>query len=577
MNTDQLLAHYEQVADAHDAIPRMRRFILDIAVRGKLVEQDPNDGLAVSMMSTIATERKTRIQTREMRKLPTLPAIGQPSFDLPGSWMWLQLGETGNIFNGNSVSATKKGELSKITDGLPFIATKDVGYGWDKLVYDNGLRVPLTDERYKVARTNAIFICAEGGSAGKKIGICDRPICFGNKLFANETWSSINPRYLMFVYLSTFFYEEFSALMTGIIGGISKSKFLGIPVPLPPFAEQNRIVAKVDELMALCDQLEAARAEQEATRDRLAAASLTRLNAPDPDPAAFQNDAAFALDNITPLTARSDQIKSLRQTILNLAVRGKLVEQDPTDEPAAELLERIAAEKARLVEAGKRRKEKSLKPIEPEDELFELPVGWVWARLQDAIDVRDGTHDSPKDCDDADSYPLVTSKDFYNGGIDFDGARRISAADHKAIAKRSLVEVDDILFSMIGGNIGNQVIVRDARPFSIKNVALFKYYDKRLTVPIYIKKYLEDLAYKLQSQASGGAQPFVSLGVLRNLLIALPPTAEQHRIVAKVDELMALCDRLEASLATVETTRQRLLEALLHEALEPASDREAAA
>ena len=117
--------------------------------------------------------------------------------------------------------------------------------------------------------------------------------------------------------------------------------------------EQHRIVAKVDELMALCDQLEAARTERETTRNRLAAASLARLNAPDPDPTTFQNHAAFALENLTPLTTRPDQLKALRQTILNLAICGKLVEQDSNDEPASELLRKIAAEKARLVRMKK--------------------------------------------------------------------------------------------------------------------------------------------------------------------------------------------------------------------------------
>ena len=110
-------------------------------------------------------------------------------------------------------------------------------------------------------------------------------------------------------------------------------------VPLPPLAEQRRIVAKVDELMALCDRLEAARTEREATRDRMAAVSLIRLNDPDPDPVVFRNHAAFALENLAPLTTRTDQIKALRQTILNLAVRGKLVEQDPNDEPAVGVVE----------------------------------------------------------------------------------------------------------------------------------------------------------------------------------------------------------------------------------------------
>jgi len=346
------------------------------------------------------------------------------------------------------------------------------------------------------------------------------------------------------------------------------------PFPLPPLAEQRRIVGRVEELMALCDQLQAARAGERAVRDRLTTATLSRLTATDQPPEAAPQHARFALQLLPILTTHPAQIKTLRQTILNLAVRGKLVAQNPTDEPAAELLKRIAEKRVQLVRDGKLKREKPFSAVGHDEMLFSLPIGWQWARLQAVIDVRDGTHDSPRDCVEETSIPLVTSKDFQNGRINFEGARRISVSDHELIAKRSGVEVDDILFSMIGGNICNQVIVTDVRPFSIKNVALFKYYDRRLTPHAFIKKYLENLAFVLQSQASGGAQPFVSLGFLRNLVIALPPLAEQHRIVARVDALMALCDQLEASLTTTTTTttRSRLLEALLHEALEPAAD-----
>ena len=141
--------------------------------------------------------------------------------------------------------------------------------------------------------------------------------------------------------------------------------------PLPPLGEQHRIVDKVDELMALCDRLEAARAEREAKRDRLATASLARLNAPDQE--TFQHDVAFALNNLAPLTTRPDQIKALRQTILNLAVRGTLVPQDPNDEPASELLKRIAAEKARLAKSGTIRKRKTSESAPPDSLAFELP------------------------------------------------------------------------------------------------------------------------------------------------------------------------------------------------------------
>ena len=127
-------------------------------------------------------------------------------------------------------------------------------------------------------------------------------------------------------------------------------------VPLPPLAEQHRIVAKVDELMALCDQLEAARVEREATRNHLTAMSLARLNTPDPDLAVFQNHAVFTLENLDHVTARRDQIEAFRQTILNLAVHGKLVPQDPNDVPASELLKQIALEKAQLAKVRKIRR-----------------------------------------------------------------------------------------------------------------------------------------------------------------------------------------------------------------------------
>jgi type I restriction enzyme S subunit len=243
--------------------------------------------------------------------------------------------------------------------------------------------------------------------------------------------------------------------------------------------------------------------------------------------------------------AAPDGIKKLRELILSLAMQGKLVAQDPSDQPASELLKEIEAEKKRLAKEGKMKNIKPLPKITEEEKEFILPTGWEWSRLQDVLDVRDGTHDSPQDANGTETYPLVTSKNFVNGKIDFSSGRQISANDHFEIVKRSKVDKLDILFSMIGGNIGNQVIVEEERDFSIKNVALFKYYNNQLTYPYFIKRYLENLANGLQAKAAGGAQPFVSLGFLRNLVIALPPTEEQRRLVAKIDELMARCDELE--------------------------------
>jgi len=162
---------------------------------------------------------------------------------------------------------------------------------------------------------------------------------------------------------------------------------------------------------------------------------------------------------------------------------------------------------------------------------------------------------------------LVTSKNFNNGDIDFENARRISEAEHFEISKRSLVEQHDILFSMIGGNLGNQVMVKDDREFSVKNVALFKYYNREMTSPFFVKKHMEYLALDLQAKAIGGAQPFVSLSFLRSLVIALPPVVEQHRIVAKVDELIALCDALKSRIQQAQTIQVQLADAIVEQAV----------
>jgi type I restriction enzyme S subunit len=162
---------------------------------------------------------------------------------------------------------------------------------------------------------------------------------------------------------------------------LSAKQVNGIEIPLPPLAEQRRIVAKVDELMALCDRLEGARARREAMRDRLTAATLARLTATETDAETFPTQARFALQTLPTLTTRPDQIKTLRQTILNLAVRGKLVAQDPTDEPAAELLKRIAKEVASKRKTMGLRPQDALPMVDESDTPFELPVGWAWARF----------------------------------------------------------------------------------------------------------------------------------------------------------------------------------------------------
>lgn len=331
----------------------------------------------------------------------------------------------------------------------------------------------------------------------------------------------------------------------------------------------KRIVGSVEELMALLDRLEAARTAREATSDRLTTA---RLTAPDADPAEFPANARFALATLPALTTRPDQIKPLRQTILNLAVRGKLVEQDPTDKPASELLSRIGVEKARLIKAGKVRKSKS-EPLPKEaNSTSDLPLGWCLARLDDVANI---------------GYWSNTFK----GKAGF-LRRRANTLDQQFGHKpkrdqsgralcyrpcRQRMQVEDLLVRKLGGRalwpgknrgqvseLGLDATVNQA-------CAVLEWFPAFRELKQYVRLTLEQQYEAMRETAEGGPQPNLNVGKIKSRIVPLPPLAEQHRIVAKVDALMAVCDRLEAALTTADTTRACLLEALLHEALAPAT------
>ena len=333
--------------------------------------------------------------------------------------------------------------------------------------------------------------------------------------------------------------------------------------------------------MALCDRLKAARTEREATRDRTAAASLIHLNAPDPDPAIFRDHAAFALKNLAPLTTRPDQIKAVRQTILNLAVRGKLVEQDPNDEPASELLKQVAAEKARLVKQRQIRREKALNPIDPSEPPFEVPAQWVWSRLGDAVlFTQYGT--SRKAHPGASGIPVLTMGNIQDGMVVWKNQKRIpeSSNDLPALYLRKF----DILYNRTNsaelvGKTGIYLGENDCMTFASYLIRIRT--SETVGCPQYLNLAMNTLVFRttqimpLIKKQTGQAN--VNGTALKNMMVPLPPLAEQHRIAAKVGELMALCDRLDVILATDDDTRLRLLDALLHEVLVMGSDRKSVA
>ena len=574
MNAEHLLAHFDRVADAPDAIPRLRRFILDLAVRGKLVEQDPNDEPAAELLKRIAAEKKRMVEAGKIKKQRAIPTHDETElpFTLPVGWRWSQIAKIGLLSPRNEATddiqasfvpmpmiASDYGEASghevrrwgDIKKGYTHFAEGDVGLAKITPCFQNG--------------KSTVFRNLTGG-----LGSGTTELHIIRPLF-------VNPNFILLFLKCPYFIETGIPRMTGTAGQkrVPTEYFAHSPFPLPPLAEQHRIVAKVDELMALCDRLETARKEREATRDRLAAASLARLNTPDPDLAVFQNHAAFALNNLAALTTRPDQIKALRQAILNLAVRGKLVEQDPEDEPAAELLKQIAAEKKRLVEAGEIRKPKSLLPLSESDLGFDPPSGWEQIRLGTLVlDSESGwSPQTENHAREGDAWGILKVSAVSWNHFDPTANKQILPGTEPRL--QAQVHRDDFLISRSNTAelVARAVVVQDEprnlmMSDKIVRLRLSAFCNHNYALLV---NNISDSARSYYADNATGTSPSmknVSRKVILDLPFPLPPLAEQRRIVAKVDELMTQCDRLEASLLTGDETHSRLLDMLLHEVLE---------
>lgn len=561
MNPDRLLALYEQVAEAPDAIARMRRFVLHLAVRGKLATQDASDEPASELLKRIAAEKARLVKAGEIRKQNPLARIetDELPFDLPLGWAWVRLGTLIDLISGQHLQPPEYSEDPAA--GLPYI-TGPSDFGSDGLVIRRHALI-----RKAVATRGQLLLTVKGSGVGKAT-ICDLDeVAISRQLMA-LTAISWEPDFLELVAdrLATKLQEEARSL----IPGISREDVTGFVVALPPLAEQRRIVAKVEELKALLDRLEAARTASEATRDRLTAASLARLTAPNTDPADFPANARFALATLPALTTRPDQIKPLRQTILNLAVRGKLVDQDPTDEPALDYLLGLdeMPPKAR----------KQLKPLDPSECGGDLPASWAWLPLAAIIRGMDAGW-SPQ----CENHPRSSADEWGVLKTTAVQALAFDSMQHKLLPSKLTprpefqAEEGDILVTRAGpkNRVGVSCVVDVPCPKLMISDKLIRFHAVGDLSARYIALTLNAgfTFEQIEAAKSGMAvmQMNISQAKLRAIPIPLPPRAEQHRIAAKVDALMALCDRLEAVLTTADTTRARLLEALLHEALDTAA------
>jgi len=554
MNAERLLAHFERISEAPDAIARLRRFILDLAVRGKLVEQDPEDEPVEDLLQRIAVEKTSRRSVRA-RSTPDERVEGWCS--IPASWNFVRLDKVCTVIMGSSPPGST---YNKNGDGVPLIN--------GPVEFTPGPFGRTTINQYTTdpsafCEEGDFLVCVRGSTTGRT-NIAAFRACIGRGVAA------IQPMFEdKFIRLAIRVRQEAILQMGRGIAfpSISREQLSGLPVPLPPLAEQHRIVAKVDELMALCDQLEAARQERQECRERLVAATLQRLNQPAEDPASFRQDASFALEVLPNLTTTSAQIKQLRQTILNLAVRGKLVEQDPEDEPAVDLIRKISEEKPALLAKGGFRSFDGKLNRDGCAFIFGIPSTWEWCFLDDISAIGRGGSPRPIQAfitDSQESMPWIKISDSSRGSVYINNTQeRITLA---GVSRSRIVVPGDLLLSnsmsfgfpyisMIEGCIHDGWLVIRT-PEGLIN----KLYLRLLLLSDHARA-----AFAIA--ASGAVVQNLNADKVRQLAIPLPPLAEQHRIVAKVDELMVLCDQLEQQLNQADQQRRRLLEAVLAEAL----------
>lgn len=567
---DRLLALYDRVGEAEDAIPRLRRFVLDLAVRGKLVEQDPSDEPAAELLKRIAKEKARLVKAGGLRSSKVAdPAMVDAPFDLPFNWAWAAIG-TVFIYD-----AGDKRDPKELDRGLWLLELED-------LEKDTGRLLERMTVDQRASQSTKSQFRAGDILYGKlrpylnKVLVADEPGYSTTEIVALRPYLPLCSSYCALALRRPDFVEYVTRLGQGTkMPRLRTEDAVVAPFPLPPLAEQQRIVAKVDDLMALCDQLEQARAGREAVRYRLTAATWARLTAPETGAETFPTHARAALQTLPTLTTRPDQIKTLRQTILNLAVRGKLVEQDPTDEPVAQLLAQDIP-----LPTGYTRRRKILKASSVDASiglLGTVPLTWSYLTIQDlfdqnvVVDYADGNHGSlyPRSSEfGGDGVNFVSAKDLSNGRVNWQTCSKLNEARASQLSK-GWAKTGDVLLTH-NATVGRVArVVEEVEPFLLGTSVTFYRLNPLALDSNYFFYVLQSPVWQGQLEAimAQTTRNQVSIQKQASFFVPLPPLAEQHRIAAKVDALMALCDQLEASLTTATTTRSRLLEALLHEAL----------
>ncbi len=535
-----LLSNLDLLATAPGGVARLRELILTLAVQGKLVPQDPADEPASVLLQRIRAEKDRLIAEGKIKRDKPLAEISEDEkpFELPQGWEWVRLPE---IYYSISPSSNKLLSSAVEVEGLYPVVDQGqrpiAGYTNDQslLIEIPGPVIVFGDHTKAIKHIDFDFVA---GADGTKIL---RPVFQDEKFFAFQ--------------LRGFDLED--------RGYARHFKVLNAQLyALPPLAEQSRIVTRVEELMRLCDALEA-KGQLEATQHaQLVSTLLGTLTASATPEELAENWQRVALLN------RPGAIDALEQTLLQLAVRGLLVPQDPTDEPASALLQRIRAEKDRLIATGQIKRDKPLPPITDEEKPFELPVGWEWVRLS-ALLQKIGAGSTPlggREVYVPSGVKFLRSQNVWDEGLRLDGVAFIKPETHAKMAG-TVVVANDLLFNITGASIGRCAVVpSDFDEANVsQHVTIIRAVLPELNAflhKVLVSRHVQQTVMDVQV---GVSREGLSIAKLGQFLIPVPPLAEQSRIVTRITALRRLCADLRQRLAERQSVQARLAEALVQE------------
>ncbi|CAB5533255.1 restriction endonuclease subunit S [Providencia hangzhouensis] len=541
-------------------IKKLRELILELAVRGKLVPQDPNDEPASELLKRIAAEKAELVKQGKIKKQKPLPEINEDEkpFELPEGWEFMRMGHVGHDWG----QKTPENDFTYIDVGS---INKELG-----AISEPGVIRPkdAPSRARKIVRRNTVLYSTVRPYL-LNIAIVDEdydPEPIASTAFAIiHPWKGISSTFIYHYLRSPIFVSYVESCQTGIAyPAINDKQFFTGVIAIPPAEEQLRIVSKVNKLMSLCDQLEQQSLTSLDAHKKLVETLLATLTDSQNAKELSENWSRISQHFDTLFTTEAS-IDTLKQTILQLAVMGKLVPQDPNNEPASELVRRIEQEKAQMVKDGKIKKQKPLPPISDEEKPFELPMGWEWCRLGTLFNFQNGYAFKSEWFSD-NGIRLVRNANISHGHINW--------ADSVKLPDSRLSEFEG--FSL---NVGDIVISLD-RP--IINTGLKYAFIRECDLPClllqrvakfssignmilsgFLSKWLESNYFinAIDPGRSNGV-PHISTKQLEMTLFPLLSQNEQDKIISKANELIQVCEHLKSRLQSAQQTQLHLADAL---------------